>query len=124
MIPDPSARRRSRGTRTAIAAVVAVLAIAAVPLVLLALDGGSDSVDSQRTLIDSDPAAAVRAAVGQTMAAGSYEMDTVSTSTSAPRKVCAPTSFAPGTPPPSLTCTTMPGSVNRFETHGVVNFEP
>src|SRR5689334_2579387 len=112
MIPDRSARRRARGTRTAIAATVAVLAIVAVPLVLLAV-GGSDSVDAPGKLIDSDPAAAVRAAVGQTMAAGSYEMDTVSTSTSAPRTLCAPTSFIPGTPPPSLTCTTMAGSVQR-----------
>jgi hypothetical protein len=123
MIPDPSARGRSRGARTAIAATVAVLAIVAVPIVLLAV-GGSDSVDSPHKVIDSDPAAAVRAAVGQTMAAGSYEMDTVSTSTSAPRKVCATTNPVPGTPPPSLTCTTMPGGVNRFESHGVVNFDP
>jgi hypothetical protein len=127
MISDPSPRRRSRGARTAIAATVAVLAILAVPLVLLAFTGGSESVDSPHRLIDSDPAAAVRAAVGQTMAAGSYEMDTVSTSTSAPRNLCAPSRPVPGaapSPAPSLACTTMPGSVQRFETHGVVNFEP
>src|SRR5262249_22478527 len=73
---------------------------------------------------DTDPVAAVRAAVGQTMAAGSYEMDTVSTSTSAPRSVCGAVPNPSATLAQPSTCVTFPPTANRFETHSIVNFDP
>jgi hypothetical protein len=128
---DTAEERRARPRRTVFAAAFAVLAIVAVPLALLAFDGGSNSVRSPRKLVDSDPVAAVRAAVGQTMAAGNYEMDTVSTSTSGPNTSCGGGEVGSGVYSPGATfaerptvCMTLPPSTSRFETHGIVNFEP
>ena len=128
---DSPTERRARPRRAALLAAVAVLAIVAVPLALLAFDAGSDSVRSPRKLVDSDPVAAVRAAVGQTMAAGSYEMDTVSTSTSGPYTSCGGGEVGSGVYSPGATfaerptvCMTLPPSTSRFETHSIVNFDP
>jgi hypothetical protein len=121
---DATSERRARPRRTALAAAVAVLAIVAVPLALLAFDGGSESGHARRTLVDSGAMAAVRAAVGQTFAAGSYESDTVSTSTSAPQSMCAVYGRPGATVATPANCPTLPAATQRFETHSVVNFDP
>jgi hypothetical protein len=123
---DPAIERRPRPRRTVFAAAAIVLVIVAAPIVFFSLDDGSTSrPDSDRkALVDSDPVAAVRAALGQTFAAGSYESDTVSTSTSAPHSVCA-VSVGPGaTAATPANCPTLPPVTQRFETHTIVNFEP
>ena len=123
----PSEEPPRRTSRAALVGALVVLVIVAAPLLYFALDDGAQSRRSGGDVVDTDPVAAVRAAVGQTMASGSYEMDTVSISTSAPRSMCLPTRIAPGSPPAptaGVTCATFPGTENRFETHSVVNFEP
>jgi hypothetical protein len=64
-----------RSAWAAIGALVALVVVAA-PLALLALDDGAER---EQRAVHTDALATVRAAVGQTFAAGSYEMDTVST---------------------------------------------
>src|SRR4249920_1099387 len=88
---DATSARRARSGWTAVAAAVVVLVIVALPLVYFALDEGSTARPGpdHKALVntDNDSLAAVRAALGQTFAAGSYESDTVSEST-----IPAPTS--------------------------------
>lgn len=100
--PRSSTRPEHRGVRRRrlVLGVGAAVAVVAAPLVAIALADGSSSDRSGPVVETPDALDRVRAAVGQTATAGSYEMDTVST-----------TSVANG---PS----------NRFTSHSVVNLEP
>jgi hypothetical protein len=123
-------RARPRSGWTAFAAAAVVLVIVAVPLVSFALDDGSTSTPGpdHKALVDTDPLAAVRAALGQTFAAGSYESDTVSESTSTLRSSCGSLGGSLGGPGVTVVtrpiCPTAPPVTQRFETHTIVNFEP
>jgi hypothetical protein len=99
-----------------------VLLIVAAPIAYFALHDTPDSTPNrQQTIVDTDhqSIAAVRAALGQTFAAGSYESDTVSSSTSAPQSICAG-----ATQPTPANCPTLPPVTQRFDTHTIVNFDP
>jgi hypothetical protein len=124
---DPSRPTAARPTlRSGLArglAAIAVLVVVAAPILYFALDEDARP-RSDRDVVETDPVAAVRAAVGLTMAAGSYEMDTVSTSTSAPRTSCGVILGPGATAPERPICPSSPPVVNRFDTHSVVNFEP
>ena len=105
-------KRREVRRRAVVGAVAFLAAIAIVPL-LLVLDGGSSKhVDTDLT--KDDALGAVRAAIGRTVAAGSYEMDTETHST-APRSAsqCGPAPCGPSG-----------GSQFDAQSHGIVNFEP
>jgi len=125
---DATSTGHGRSARAAIGAAAVVLVIVAAPLVYFALDDGSTAPPGpdRKALIDSDPLATVRAALGQTFAAGSYESDTVLEATYTPQvPPCiqvgpAPTGAiaAPGCP------TSITPVTQRFETHTIVNFDP
>ena len=91
--------RHRRGRRRAVRALGVLAALALVPLVMIRLDGDGD----EGQVVSGGPRdalATVQAAVGRTSAAGSYEIDLVTTMTQ------------PGT------------SSNRFTGHAIVNLEP
>src|SRR5262245_9127314 len=118
--------RAPRPRRTVLAAAAVVLVLVAAPIVFFALDDRSTSrpEPDRKALVDTDPVAAVRAALGQTFAAGSYESDTVSTSTSAPRSICTGIGRPGVTVATPANCPTVRAATQRFETHTIVNFEP
>jgi hypothetical protein len=97
-------RRRDRTRRTVLGVAAAVVVVVApLPLLLVAQDDGSVRTDDpDRTAVS--PLATVRAAIGRTAEAGSFEVDVV-TITSSVR-------------------TGMPPLTNRIESHGIVNLDP
>ena len=131
---DATSARRARSGWTAGAAAVVVLVIVALPLVYFALDEGSTSRPGpdHKALVDTDDdsLAAVRAALGQTFAAGGYESDTVSESTTPAPTSCvvlripAPAAGQSVREPASCPSSPLPPITQRFETHTIVNFEP
>jgi hypothetical protein len=91
--------RHRRGRRRAVRALSVLTVLALVPLVMIRLNGDGDEAQ----VVSGGPRdalATVQAAVGRTSAAGSYEIDVVTTMTQ------------PGT------------SSNRFTGHAIVNLEP
>ena len=78
---DPS-RRPARSRWAAVLTGAVVLLVVAAPIAYFALDDGSGTAaHREETIVDTNESvAAVRAALGQTIAAGSYESDTVSMS--------------------------------------------
>jgi len=106
-------RKRREARRRAVAGVVAFVAAVAIGPLLLILDGGSPKRDGG-DLTKHDALGVVRAAIGQTVAPGSYEMDTETHST-APRTAahCGPAPCGPAG-----------GSQFDASSHGIVNFEP
>jgi len=106
-------KRREARRRTVAGAVAFVAAIAIVPLLLILDSGSSKHVDSNEVTKD-DALGVVRAAIGRTVAAGSYEMDTETHST-------APRTAAQCGPAP---CGPTGGSQFDATSHGIVNFEP
>jgi hypothetical protein len=107
----PTADRRAARWRAVAGALTVTAAIVAVPLLL---SGGDDSPARRG---NNDAVVAVRAAVGKTVAARSYETDveTHSTQPNVPVPQC----------PPGASCASLSGT-STFETrgHGVVNFDP
>jgi hypothetical protein len=105
--------RRRTGSAVA-AALAVVLTIVAVPLLLGRDD---DSSRAGRHVGEDDAVIAVRAAVGKTVASGSWETDieTHSTQPNVPAPRCLPNSSCVGA-----------SGASTFETrgHGVVNFDP
>src|SRR3954454_1008984 len=130
---DPLDARRDglpRSRWATFGAAAVVLVVVAAPIAYFTLDDASQANRHRaKTVVDTDDSlAAVRAALGQTIAAGSYESDTVSTATSpAPPPTSCAVLIAPDatggvrrTCPPS----SLPPITNRFETHSIVNFDP
>lgn len=95
--------RRARTRRTMLGGVLAVVVLAA-PLVYVALDRDTDDAARTDRDVPTTPLAVVRAAIGQTNAAGSFEVDSVNTTS------------APGTGGVPVT--------TRLESHGIVNLDP
>jgi hypothetical protein len=98
------------------------LVVVAVPIVFVAL---GDGASSERGGVRTDALATVRAAVGQTFAAGSYEMDTVSISSQPSTGSCD----IGGRPTPGLShsaskCVTVSRGGTEFSSHSIVNLEP
>jgi hypothetical protein len=113
-------RRRHRRRAVRVLSVLTVLAL--VPLVLVRLSGDGD----EGRVVSGGPAdalATVRAAVGQTVAAGSYEMDTVTTM-SQPGTVFCDALVGPDTSPTESTCVTSGPLTNQITAHSIVNLEP
>ena len=109
-------RERRPGWRHALGAgLVVALAIAAVPLLGGLGDDTSSRGDGRGT--DSDALIAVRAAVGKTVASGSYEQDFTTHTTHV-------NDVAPSCPP-GATCPSASGT-STFESsgHGIINFDP
>lgn len=110
------AKRRAVGVALAVTmAIVVTMAIAAVPLLLGR--GGDAPVGSGRAVEDDEALIAVRAAVGRTVASGSYETDFETYSTH-------PVDPASHRCPPGPSCGA--GGTSTFESrgHGIVNFDP
>ncbi len=97
----------------------------ATPLVVLALDDGSAN-DPHRSVEVPEALARVRAAVGQTAAAGSYEMDTETVTSSPGSQTCmsTPSVSTDKTVYGSSYCSGSPERGYTFVTHSIVNFEP
>lgn len=112
-ITNPSApqSRRTRSARIAIGVTLGLIVVVA-PLAFVALDDGARSSDPR---VKTGALAAVRAAIGQTAAATSYEMDTETTTSQPARNLC-------DTSRP--TCVTSSPNTNRFNSHSIVNREP
>lgn len=112
-----SRRQRRRAKRRALwGAIVTVLVIVSVP-VLLSLDRGtSRRVDGPVT--NDDALASVRAAIGKTVASGSYETDNENSSTS-------PGTASPAPCPPGASCAigSRP-SMFGASSHAIVNLDP
>ena len=101
------------------------LAVLATPLVVLALDDGSSN-DPHRSVEVPEALARVRAAVGQTAAAGSYEMDTETGTSSPGNQTCVTTPIVSTANRigHSASCSGSPERGYTFVTHSIVNFEP
>lgn len=130
--PEQLANPRSSRTRVAVAIVAGLLVVVA-PIAFVVLDrGGSGS--GSGAVVDANPRATVRAAVGQTVAAGSYEMDTETTSVRPEIPAPPGCRLSPGTielqPNGSRVvsdggpCPPFPPQSYSFTTHTIVNFEP
>jgi hypothetical protein len=118
---DGSGRSRTRATRRkrrarhrAVSVVACVLVIASVPVWLAVTRDSSGGVD--RAITEDDALVDVRAAIGRTVASGSYESDIETRSTS------------PSTAPPCPSTVTCPstGGTSTFQSSGhiIVNFDP
>jgi hypothetical protein len=120
---DEVARRgRSRRQQRRAVRVLGVLTVLAlVPLVWVRLsdDGDEGQVVSGGA---SDARATVRAAAGRTLAAGSYEMDLVTTMTQPGTGSC-PELVGPD-PSPTATWCESSALTNQFTGHAIVNLEP
>jgi hypothetical protein len=114
-------RRRHQRRAVRMLGVLAVLAV--VPLAVARLSGDRDEgrVVSGGA---SDALATVRAAVGRTLAAGSYEIDVVTTMMTQPGTASCAVLVGPSSSPPESTCVTPGPLTNRFTGHAIVNLEP
>jgi hypothetical protein len=115
--------RRRRRQRRAVGVLGALTVLALVPLVLVRL---SDGGDEGRVVSGGprDALATVRAAVGQTVAAGSYEMDLVTTMTQPGTGPCAVLAGPDSSPTEPTWCETSGALTNQFTGHAIVNLEP
>jgi hypothetical protein len=115
--------RRRRRQRRAVGVLGALTVLALVPLVLVRL---SDGGDEGRVVSGAprDALATVRAAVGQTVAAGSYEMDMVTTMTQPGTGSCAVLAGPDSSPTEPTWCETSGAPTNQFTGHAIVNLEP
>jgi len=112
-------RRRRRALR--VLSVLTVLALVPVIVVRLSGDGDEGQVVSGGP---GDALATVRAAVGRTSAAGSYEIDLVTTMTQPGTSSCAALVGPNSTLPTESTCVTFGPLTNQFTGHAIVNLEP
>jgi hypothetical protein len=113
--------RRHRRRAVRVLGVLTVLAL--VPLVLVRLSGDGD----EGQVVSGGPRdalATVRAAVGRTSAAGSYEIDLVTTMTQPGTSSCGVLVGPNSTLPTESTCVTLGPRTNQFTGHAIVNLEP
>jgi hypothetical protein len=133
--PEPVSERASssRSRRGLLVGLVVVLAAAAIPVISALDDGGN----GKGPVVKGDATASVRAAVGTTLAAGSYEMDFTMQSTPAtdagPQSQPCAVDPADGPTLPSgpgrvvMLCTPpSPRGSSGFQSsgHAIVNFDP
>ena len=140
--PAPEPVEPSRRRRGLLIGAVVVLAVAAIP-VAASLGGGDDTGGGGKgpLVVNGDAITSVRAAVGTTLAAGSYDMDFTLQSTPAdqPAQGCTPIYRLPANAPTdsggsassaggsnAVVCVARPlGSSNlQGSGHGTVNFDP
>jgi hypothetical protein len=115
--------RRRRRRRRAVRVFGVLVALGLVPLVVVRLssDGDEGQVVSGSA---ADALATVRAAVGRTVAAGSYEMELTTTMTQPGTGSC-PELVGPNASPTDATwCETSGVLTNQFTGHVIVNLEP
>lgn len=112
--------RRRRHRAVGVFSVVMVLAFGSVMAVRLSGDGDRGRVATSDT---QDALATVRGAVGQTFAAGSYEIDLVTTMTQPGTDSCARLSV-PDSVVPESTCVTSGPLTYEFTGRAIVNLEP
>jgi hypothetical protein len=115
--------RRRRHQRRAIRVVGVLTVVALVPVVFTRLGGDRD----EGQVVSGDPSevlATVRAAVGRTVAAGSYEMDTVTTSSQPGTYSCDVLAVPSAGANESTWCGTSGGRTNEITAHTIVNLEP
>jgi hypothetical protein len=115
--------RHPRGRRRTlrVLGVLTVVALVSVIVVRLSGDGDEGEVVSGGP---RDALATVRAAVGRTSAAGSYEIDVVTTMTQPGTSSCAVLLGPNGGLPTESTCVTFGPLKNEFTGHAIVNLEP
>jgi hypothetical protein len=115
--------RHRRRRRRAVRALSLLTVLALVPLVMMRLtdDGDEGQVVSGGS---GDALATVRAAVGRTSAAGSYEIDVVTTMTQPGTSSCAVLHGPNTTLARESTCVTFGPLTNQFTGHAIVNLEP
>jgi hypothetical protein len=115
--------RHRRGRRRAVRALSVLTVLALVPLVMIRLNGDGD----EGQVVSGGPRdalATVQAAVGRTSAAGSYEIDLVTTMTQPGTSSCAVLLAPNSTLRRESTCMTLGPLTNRFTGHAIVNLEP
>src|SRR4029453_5862200 len=115
--------RHRRGRRRAVRAVSVLAVLALVPLVMIRLNGDGD----EGQVVSGGPRdarATVQAAVGRTSAAGSYEIDLVTTMTQPGTSSCAVLLAPNSTLRRESTCMTLGPLTNRFTGPAIVNLEP
>jgi hypothetical protein len=113
--------RRGRRRAVRVLSVLAVLALVPVVVIRLSSDGDEGRVVSGGP---RDALATVRAAVGRTSAAGSYEIDVVTTMTQPGTSSCAVLLGPNSNVPTESTCVTLGPLTNEFTGHAIVNLEP
>ena len=115
--------RRRRRRRRAVRVVSVLTVLALVPLVVVRLSGDGD----EGRVVSGGPGdalATVRAAVGRTSAAGSYEMD-LTTTMAQPGTSSSPGRRARCMSPTGVTwCKASQALTNQFTGHAIVNLEP
>ena len=115
--------RQRRGRRRAVRVVSVLTVLALVPVIVVRLSGDGD----EGQVVSGgarDALATVRAAVGRTSAAGSYEIDLVTTMTQPGTSSCAVLVGPDSTLPSESTCVTLGPLTNRFTGNAIVNLEP
>jgi hypothetical protein len=115
--------RRRRHRRRAVRVVSVLTVLASLPLIVMRLNGGGDD----GRVVSGGPGdalATVRAAVGRTSAAGSYEMDIVTTMTQPGTSLCAAIAGPDSSPTGSTWCEASGALTNQFTGHAIVNLEP
>jgi hypothetical protein len=115
--------RRRRHRRRAVRVMGALTVVALVPLVVVRLSGDGDG----GRVVSGGPAealATVRAAVGRTVDAGSYEMDTVTTTSQPGTSSCDGLAVPNSGATESTWCETSGPLTNDITAHTIVNFEP
>jgi hypothetical protein len=113
--------RRGRRRAARVLGVLTVVALVPVIVVLLSGDGDEGEVVSGGP---RDALVAVWAAVGRTSAAGSYEIDVVTTMTQPETSSCAMLPGPNSTLPTESTWCEAVRLANRFTGHAIVNLEP
>ncbi|MGH9228946.1 MAG: hypothetical protein ACRD07_09520 [Acidimicrobiales bacterium] len=113
--------RRRRRRAVAVLGVLTVLAL--VPLVVVRLSGDGDE---ERVVSGGprDALATVRAAVGRTFAAGSYEIDVATTMTQPGTSSCSVLISPESSQTESTWCEASGALTNQFTGHAIVNLEP
>jgi hypothetical protein len=114
-------RRRHQRRAVRLLGVLTVLALVPLLVVRLSRDGDDGRVVSGGP---SEALATVRAAVGRTVAAGSYEMDTVTTTSQPGTESCDALADPNSGATESTSCETSGALTHEITAHTVVNFEP
>jgi hypothetical protein len=122
---DQVARRaqQRRGRRRTLRVLSVLTVVALVPVVVVRLSGDSDEGE----VVSGGPRdalATVRAAVGRTSAAGSYEIEVVTTMTQPGTSSCAVLLGPNSTLARESTCVTFGPLKNEFTGHAIVNLDP
>jgi hypothetical protein len=115
--------RHRRGRRRTLRVFSVLTVVALVPVVVVRLSGDSDEGE----VVSGGPRdalATVRAAVGRTSAAGSYEIEVVTTMTQPGTSSCAVLLGPSSTLARESTCVTFGPLKNEFTGHAIVNLEP